>query len=142
MMKQLLTLLILTMLLVSCSTIDLMEIVGGWGKSSPSLHEIATACGFPGKISVDGNQVASLWLEGALDKIVAYNEFDAITTYLLWLRLAHFGGFISTDRFSAEQQMMKDLLMEEIESGNRSHLQTYLGEWQELEQKGQSETNQ
>ncbi len=115
--------------------IDLMEIIGGWGKSSPSLHEIATACGFPGKVSVDGNQVASLWIEGALDKIVAYNEFDAITTYLLWLRLAHFGGFLSSEMFADEQLMLKKLLTEEIETSDRTHLQIYLDEWQELERK-------
>ncbi len=113
--------------------IDLTEIIGGWGKSSPSLHEMATACGFPGKISVDGNQVASLWLENALDKIVAYNEFDAITTYLLWLRLAFFGGFLTGKAFMDEQQMLRDLLKGEVESGNRPHLQLYLNEWQILE---------
>jgi 3'-5' exonuclease len=115
--------------------IDLTDIIGSWGKSSPSLHQMATACGFPGKISVDGNQVAGLWLEGALDKIVAYNEFDAITTYLLWLRLAFFGGFLSPEAFNQEQEMLKEMMAGEIKSGNKGHLQIYLDEWQELERK-------
>lgn len=111
--------------------IDLIEIVGGWGKSSPSLHEIVTASGIPGKISVDGNQVASMWLQGDLDKIVAYNEYDAITTYLLWLRMAHFSGFLNSEVYQEEQDQLKRLLIEE--SVERPHLKTYLDEWQELQ---------
>ncbi|MEO5377885.1 MAG: 3'-5' exonuclease [Magnetococcus sp. DMHC-6] len=73
--------------------IDLKEVTSlGWGTGSPSLNEIATLSGIPGKMEMDGLAVAPLWLEGHLDKIVAYNEMDAITTYLLWLRIAYFGG--------------------------------------------------
>lgn len=72
--------------------IDLMDVVGGWGKSSPSLHEIVSSAGIPGKMGIDGDKVAQLWMDGNIDQIVAYNEYDAITTYLLWLRMAHFGG--------------------------------------------------
>ena len=65
------------------------------GKSTPSLNEMVTVCGIPGKMDMDGQQVAPLWLKGKLGKIIAYNEFDVLTTYLLWLRLAYFGGFFS-----------------------------------------------
>ncbi len=112
--------------------IDLMDIVGGWGKSAPSLHEMVTACGIPGKISVDGNSVASLWLNGELDNIVAYNEFDAITTYLLWLQVAHFGGFFTSNQFLDEQQRVRELLTEESERPSRSHLKEYLLEWDKV----------
>jgi len=40
-----------------------------------------------GKMDVDGEEVAFLWLDGKLNEIVAYNEFDALTTYLVWLRV-------------------------------------------------------
>ncbi len=114
--------------------IDLMDIVGGWGKSSPSLHEIATSSGIPGKIQVDGNQVAELWLTDKLAEIVAYNEFDAVTTYLLWLRVAFFAGFFSAEEYTSEIQMVKGLLLQEAETGNKPHLKQYLDEWQQLEQ--------
>ncbi len=113
--------------------IDLMDIVGGWGLSSPSLHEIATASGIPGKMSVDGNQVAEMWLDGRLSDIVAYNEFDAVTTYLLWLRIALFAGFVNHRQYEAEQDMLKELLKTEAETGAKSHLTQYLEEWQRLE---------
>ncbi len=111
--------------------IDLIDIVGGWGKSSPSLHEIVTASGIPGKISVDGNQVASMWLNGELDKIVAYNEYDAITTFLFWLRMAHFGGFLTFDQYQEEQELVRSLLINE--SVTRDHLKIYLDEWNTLQ---------
>ena len=46
--------------------LDLKELLGGWGKAVPSLHELAVQCGIPGKMGVDGRQVAELWLAGEL----------------------------------------------------------------------------
>jgi predicted PolB exonuclease-like 3'-5' exonuclease len=112
--------------------VDLLEILGGWGKSTPSLHEMATVCRIPGKLSADGQEVAPLWLKGKLAEIVAYNEYDALTTYLLWLRLAHFGGFLTTDRYEHEQELLRELLTTESEKPERSHLKDYLTEWDGL----------
>jgi len=112
--------------------VDLLEILGGWGKSTPSLHEMATVCRIPGKLSADGQEVAPLWLKGKLAEIVAYNEYDALTTYLLWLRLAHFGGFLTTDRYEQEQELLRELLTIESEKPERSHLKDYLMEWDGL----------
>lgn len=63
--------------------IDLKEAFGGWGKTTPSLHEFATCCGIPGKTLVDGSSVNDLWLAGDLRPIVQYNKCDALSTYLL-----------------------------------------------------------
>ncbi|MBU2646788.1 3'-5' exonuclease [bacterium] len=112
--------------------IDLMEILGSWGKGSPSLNEMATVCGIPGKMELDGNAVAPLWLQGRLDQIIAYNEFDAVTTYLLWLRLAHFSGLLSHSAYVDEQETLKQLLMTESERPERAHLKQYLDEWLRL----------
>lgn len=109
--------------------IDLMEVVGGWGKNSPSLNEMATVCSIPGKLDVDGNQVAMLWLNGEIDKIIAYNEYDALTTYLLWLRIAFFGGFFSLEEYQYEQGLVFALLSEESQKPERAHLARYLNDW-------------
>ena len=111
--------------------IDLKEILGGYGLVNPSLHEIAVQCGIPGKMEVDGNAVAGLWLAGELEKIVQYNEYDALTTYLVWLRVAHFAGHLSDETYAQEQQRVADLILAEIEGG-RPHLKNYLDEWQRL----------
>jgi predicted PolB exonuclease-like 3'-5' exonuclease len=112
--------------------IDLKDIVGGWGLASPSLHEIAVQSGIPGKMGVDGNDVAPLWLEGKLDRIVRYNECDALTTYLVWLRLAHFAGFFDDRAYLREQELVADLLETEIAKGGREHLEAYLEAWNGL----------
>ena len=112
--------------------IDVKEILGGWGKAVPSLHELAVQSGIPGKMDVDGNDVAALWLEGRLAEIVAYNEFDALTTYLVWLRMAHFAGFFSASEYQREQGHVRALIERETADGAKPHLSRYLEEWQRL----------
>ena len=114
------------------ASVDLKDVLGGWGKATPSLNEIATLSGIPGKMDVDGQQVASLWLDGNLDKIVAYNEFDALTTYLVWLRVAHFGGHFTTEQYEKEQQLVRDLINTEATENGKDHLKDFLEEWERL----------
>ena len=113
------------------ASVDIKDVVGGWGKATPSLNEIATLSGIPGKIDVDGEQVAFLWLDGRLDEIVAYNEFDALTTYLVWLRVAHFGGHFADQQYELEQQLVRELIVSEIENG-KTYLTKYLEQWDNL----------
>lgn len=110
--------------------IDLRTILGGFGRAVPSLHELATLSGIPGKMDVDGNQVAELWLAGDLRKIVEYNEFDALTTYLVWLRVAHFAGHFTPEEYADEQDHLRRLV--EDLAGKRAHLRGYLEEWDRL----------
>jgi len=112
--------------------VDVKEILGGWGKAVPSLHELAVQSGIPGKMDVDGNDVAALWLEGRLAEIVAYNEFDALTTYLVWLRMAHFAGHFSAGEYQREQGQVEALIERESAGGAKPHLVRYLKEWQRL----------
>jgi len=114
--------------------VDLKQIVGGWGKAVPSLHEIAVQCGIPGKLDVDGNDVARLWLDGRLGEIVAYNEMDALTTYLVWLRLAHFAGCFSNAAYADEQAQVWALVEREIAGGKR-YLGRYLDAWSALRER-------
>lgn len=120
------------------ANVDLMDIVSGWGRGSPSLHEIATLSGIPGKFEVGGHEVADLWLEGRLADIVAYNECDAVTTYLLWLRFAHFGGFFDKEEYVDEQDNVRRLLVEMGQRENGGHLLRYLDAWNALSERVQS----
>lgn len=114
------------------ASVDLKDVIGGWGKTAPSLNEIATLSGIPGKMDVDGEQVASLWLDGDLDKIIAYNECDALTTYLLWLRIAYFGGHFSTSQYEQEQKLVRDMIDTEIAQNGKDHMKGFLEEWDRL----------
>ena len=109
--------------------IDLIQILGGIWKSSPSLNEIAAVCGIPGKLGIIGQEVAQLWLEGCLLEIVAYNECDALTTYLIWLRMAFFGGFFNQVQYEKEQESVRNLLSTEGAIPVKEHLLEFLEAW-------------
>jgi 3'-5' exonuclease len=102
----------------------------GWGSGSPSLNEMATLSAIPGKMETDGQQVPNLWLEGKLDEIIAYNEFDALTTYLLWLRMAHFSGLVTPEQYEHEQVLTRELIKNE--SDKKPHLSKFTTEWDRL----------
>jgi 3'-5' exonuclease len=117
------------------SHIDLMEILSGWGeKRGVSLNELAVVSGIPGKFGAAGEQVAGMWLEGKLAEIVQYNCFDALTTYLVWLRLAHFAGHFSAPQYEDEQQRVRELLMDLAEKPETAFLEAYFDEWERLQQ--------
>ncbi|HIJ82950.1 MAG TPA: hypothetical protein HPQ00_01965 [Magnetococcales bacterium] len=102
----------------------------GWGSGTPSLHELAVLSGIPGKMDTHGHEVPQLWLEGRLEAIIAYNEFDALTTYLIWLRMACFVGLINLAQYELEQKLVVDLI--HLEAGGKPHLLKYLAEWDRL----------
>lgn len=113
--------------------IDLMKAVGTFGKARPSLHELAVASGIPGKMEdFDGGSIAEAWLGGEIERIVRYNEQDALTTYLVWLRTAHFAGHVDDEQYEAEQQQLRDLLEAKAQSSQYEHLGSYLEEWNRL----------
>lgn len=109
--------------------IDLKNLVSGWGIGTPSLHELAAAMGIPGKMGTDGGSVVDLWVEGNLQAIVEYNHFDALTTYLVWLRTALFAGFFTPEQYQIEEGRVRDLLHQRIDAGDH-HLARYLDQWQ------------
>lgn len=101
------------------------------GQNTPRLHEAATICGIPGKVDVSGDNVWALVELGKLKQVVDYNEFDAFTTHLLWARMAHFSGLLSSAEYQREQELVRELLESEI-AGGREHLRRYIAEWDRL----------
>ncbi|MDA0343718.1 MAG: hypothetical protein O3B07_05955 [Verrucomicrobia bacterium] len=110
--------------------LDLADAMGQF-RDRPTLHQAATLSGIPGKLDVSGASVSQMWLDGKLAEIVEYNECDAFTTHLLWARIAHFSGLLSSEQYQAEQKLVRDLLEYEI-SQNRTHLQRFIEEWDRL----------
>ncbi len=111
--------------------VDLAAILGR-GSNTPRLHEAASLSGIPGKVDTAGDQVWELFLQGKLKQIVDYNEFDALTTHLLWARMAHFGDFLDDAAYEREQTLVRELVEHEIANG-KVHLKKYLTEWDRLE---------
>jgi predicted PolB exonuclease-like 3'-5' exonuclease len=114
--------------------VDLMDILGGFGaRGAVSLHEAATLSGIPGKIDARGDDIARMWLDGRWRDIVQYNCFDALTTYLVWLRLAHLGGFFDAARYEIEQDRVHEMLETLCEAPETRFLERYVEEWDRLQ---------
>ncbi len=90
----------------------------------PSLHEIATASHLPGKLDQSGANVVDLWENGRFADLTGYNETDACTTYLLWLRMAWFLRRITQKECEKEVAQFRTLL--EQEAKVRPHLGRFL----------------
>jgi predicted PolB exonuclease-like 3'-5' exonuclease len=110
--------------------LDLADAMGQF-RDRPTLHQAATLSGIPGKLEVSGDSVSQMWIEGKLAEIVEYNECDAFTTHLLWARIAHFSGLLSSEQYVTEQKMVRELLEYEILQ-NRTHLRRFVDEWDRL----------
>jgi len=109
--------------------VDLQELLGYYGKgNTPSLNEVAATINVPGKIDVDGGQVVDLWNENNIRKIVEYNEFDVLTTYLVWLRLAKFSGKVDEESYLNEVKIFKKFLENLLDE--KPHLQKFLEKWE------------
>lgn len=110
--------------------VDLRDETGGFGRSTPSLHEFATACRIPGKLGTAGDDVLRLWRAGDVRAIVHYNECDALTTYLLWLRMALGAGHLTPEQHAAEARELEAMLTQKAPSA--PHLGEWLGAWHAL----------
>ena len=117
--------------------VDLLRVLGGRrGPSSPRLGDLAALCGVPAKAlgdrAVSGADVADLWLAGDRGAIRRYNEADALTTYVLWLRTARLAGLFSAAEHAAEEGRVERLLEREAdarEPADADHLRAFLDRW-------------
>lgn len=95
----------------------------------PKLNELAVMCGFPGKIDMAGDQVVDLWLAGDLQKIVEYNQIDALNTYLVWQRMVYFSGKLNEEQYINEQEVFRDFLETEASEPGQGHIANFLEHW-------------
>ena len=91
---------------------------------------MAAVCGIPGNLGIIGKEVAQLWLEGRLLEIVAYNECDALTTYIIWLRMVFFGDFFNQVQYEKEQELVRNLLSTEGTLLGKEHLLEFHETWE------------
>ena len=113
-------------------SLDIRNLLASWGQTNFPLNDLAKLSGVPGKFKNSGDDVAELWLAGKLADIVAYNEFDALTTYLVWLRVAQFAGLFSPEEFQREEQLVRDLIARLSTEERYAHLKDYQLEWDRL----------
>jgi predicted PolB exonuclease-like 3'-5' exonuclease len=80
--------------------LDLMDFLADYGATKNSRLDVyAKLVGFPGKVGVDGSQVAPMVRDGRIDEVNAYCLCDVAQTAALFLRVQLLRGVIERERF-------------------------------------------
>jgi hypothetical protein len=99
----------------------------------PSLAKMSSMCGIPGKVGLDGSQVAQAFLEGQLESIGDYNLADAMSTYLLFLRTCLMSGILDDATYLFEQKLMLSRILEILQRRESPFLKEFVLEWYRLQ---------
>lgn len=107
---------------------DLLDVLSDHGASARiALHEVAAVLGLPGKLGIEGSQIAALVDEGRIGEVRDYCETDVLTTYLVYLRWRLHTGQVTLE---GHNRAVADAIAY-IEScrGARPHLGRFLEAW-------------
>jgi predicted PolB exonuclease-like 3'-5' exonuclease len=105
---------------------DLMDVLSGYeSRATASLNEIATLCGFPGKMGMSGDQVWDAWQDGKIEAIRNYCEIDVLNTYLVFLRYELMRGRKTPAGYETECKKVRELLKME----DKPHFTEFLHAW-------------
>jgi 3'-5' exonuclease len=82
---------------------DLMDVLALYnGRNNAPLHDVAVLLGLPGKLGMDGSQVAGAFQAGRIADVRAYCETDVLNTYLIYLRFLLMRGQLDAAAHDAE----------------------------------------
>lgn len=105
---------------------DLMDILAGYQpRANCPLDELATLCGFPGKMGMSGAQVAAAMDQGRFDEVRDYCETDVLNTYLLYLRFQLMRGHLDATAYTRECALVRSTLAE----AGQPHFRAFLDAW-------------
>lgn len=105
---------------------DLMDVLAGYQpRASAPLDQIASICGFPGKMGMDGSKVWPAYANGEIKKIRDYCETDVLNTYLVYLRFELNRGHLDAEQYQQRCQQLKD----QLKQMNQAHCDEFLEQW-------------
>ena len=91
--------------------LDLMDSMTNYGACPPiPLGLAASSIGFPGKVDIDGSDVAKLYSEGKLTEIADYCELDVLNTSGLMLRWMVTTAELTPEGFGASSKALFDFI--------------------------------
>lgn len=109
---------------------DLLDALTDFGAAKPmKLDDIARLLGLPGKLGIDGGDVAGLFEEGELGRIRHYCETDVLTTYLVYLHHRFHTGYLTKKALQDSIDSARNYLVRN--GAERLHLSEYLEAWGE-----------
>ncbi len=105
---------------------DLMDVLAGYqARANAPLDEIASLCGFPGKMGMSGARVWDAICNGEFDRVRDYCETDVLNTYLVYLRFQLIRGHLDAAAYARECALVRETLAEE----GRPHFEQFLEAW-------------
>ena len=106
--------------------LDLMDVLAGYQpRANAPLDQMASLCGFPGKMGMNGAKVWDAFQSGDIKGIRDYCETDVLNTYLVYLRFEKMRGHLEADSYESACLMVKQML----QSSDQNHLQEFLKTW-------------
>jgi predicted PolB exonuclease-like 3'-5' exonuclease len=107
---------------------DLMDVLAGFqARANAPLDQIASMCGFPGKLGMSGSHVWDTFMAGGLADIRAYCETDVVNTFLVWLRYQLIRGRLLNSAYEEEIARVRAALQED----GAAHWRAFIAAWPE-----------
>jgi hypothetical protein len=108
---------------------DLMDVLAAYQpRASAPLDEIASLCGFPGKMGMDGSKVWDSYARGDIQSIRDYCETDVLNTYLVYLNYQRNRGQLDQQQYLDECQLVRKSLA----ASGHAHLVEFEKAWIEI----------
>jgi predicted PolB exonuclease-like 3'-5' exonuclease len=106
--------------------LDLMDVLAMYQpRANAGLDAMAKLCGFPGKLGMDGSEVAAVVAAGRLAEVRAYCECDVMNTYLVYQRFRRLRGEIDAGEYSREISFAR----ERVAAMEGAHWRAFLAAW-------------
>ncbi len=112
--------------------IDLCDFLSNFGAAyrRNSLNVLAKLIGLPGKYTIAGEDVESLFRQGRLKEINQYCMTDVLQTFLLFLRVELLRGKLDTNGYrEAVTAAREDLMQRASSAGSENFLLDFLQRW-------------
>lgn len=105
---------------------DLMDVLAGFQpRANAPLDEIASLCGFPGKMGMSGAKVWDAYQQGQIQAIRDYCETDVLNTYLVYLNFERSRGNLDQTQYRAECKRLR----EQLQASELQHLLDFESAW-------------
>jgi predicted PolB exonuclease-like 3'-5' exonuclease len=106
--------------------LDLMDVLAMYQpRAYAGLDAMARLCGFPGKVGMDGSEVATAVADGRLADVRGYCECDVMNTYLVYQRFRLTRGEIDAGAYAREISTAR----ERIAASDAPHWRAFLTAW-------------
>ena len=94
-------------------------------RANAGLDAMARLCGFPGKLGMDGREVAAAVARGELRDVRSYCETDVLNTMLLYQRFRLMRGELSAGEYAQEMSLAR----EKVAAIDAPHWKAFLAAW-------------